>query len=100
MAGTPFISSKHHDFRLTVAFPRGTPSDWHKNRFVASTFSMHASTPNGSNIRPGFAARGFTLLETLIAVLICGVAITALFAATGQALHIAVSGRDVVCASQ
>jgi hypothetical protein len=42
----------------------------------------------------------FTLIETMMAVLICGAAITMFFVATGHALHVAKTGRDISCASE
>jgi type II secretory pathway pseudopilin PulG len=51
--------------------------------------------------RPASASGGgFTLLETIVAIGICGFALTAFFVATGQALHIVKGGRDVSCASE
>ncbi len=43
---------------------------------------------------------GFTLVDAMLATAICGFALTALFAATGQALHVVKSAREAGCANE
>jgi type II secretory pathway pseudopilin PulG len=57
---------------------------------------MKALAFHGLNSRE----RGFTLVDAMLATAICGFAITALFAATGQALHVVKAAREAGCASE
>jgi len=42
----------------------------------------------------------FTLVETLVASAMCGFTVSAFYAATGQAMHIAKAAREVACGSE
>ena len=49
---------------------------------------------------PKRARFAFSLVETVVALAMCGFSVSAFYAATGQAMHIAKGAREVVCGSE
>jgi type II secretory pathway pseudopilin PulG len=62
---------------------------------------MHSALPAAPvSLHPNRRGAAFTLVETMVAMGICGFALSAFFVATGQAVHIVKSARETGCASE